>query len=281
MIISVPVLIVISIIVGILGALTGLGGASILVTILILLGIPVKEAVASAVVTVIATSSSASVFNLRNKLTHIKVGLFLEIFTVTGAILGATITKIIPPIFLYFFFAAFLLTSFLRIGILRRAILEKILPPSKQPDRFTRWMDLKGSYIDGVTGQKIDYAARNSFLGGIGMFIAGLAAGMLGIGAGAFKVTVQENILGLPPKVSSSTSNFIITMTALAATSVYLSSGYVNLMLMIPMVIGVTIGGIVGGRILNRVPDNFLRILFFLLVSYLILEMLIKGVTSL
>ncbi len=112
------------------------------------------------------------------------------------------------------------------------------------------------------------------------MLVAGLAAGMLGIGAGAFKVTVQENILKLPPKVSSTTSNFIIGMTALAGVSVYLFSGLLNLTLMVPMAIGTTIGAVVGGRILNKIKNSTLRVLFFVIVAFLIVQMLYKGVTS-
>ena len=118
-------------------------------------------------------------------------------------------------------------------------------------------------------------------LGGFGMGIAGLAAGMLGIGAGAFKVTVQENVLRLPSKVASATSNFIIGMTALAGTSVYLKSGLLNLTLAAPMAIGTTIGAIVGGRVLNRLPDRLLRVLFVAVVVVLIVQMLYKGFISL
>jgi uncharacterized membrane protein YfcA len=113
------------------------------------------------------------------------------------------------------------------------------------------------------------------------MFVAGLAAGMLGIGAGAFKVTVQENILKMPSKVSSTTSNLIIGMTALAGTSVYLLSGLLNITLMTPMAVGTTIGALIGGRVLNRFTERTLEILFFLVVTFLIIEMLYKGVTLL
>ena len=113
------------------------------------------------------------------------------------------------------------------------------------------------------------------------MFIAGLAAGMLGIGAGAFKVTVQESILKLPPKVASTTSNFIIGMTALAGTSVYFFSGLLNLTLMGPLAVGTTLGAIAGGRVLNRFGTRTLRVLFFFIVVYLIIQMLYKGVASL
>jgi len=110
--------------------------------------------------------------------------------------------------------------------------------------------------------------------------VAGLAAGMLGIGAGAFKVTVQENILKLPPKVSSTTSNFIIGMTALAGTSVYLYSGLLNVTMMGPMAVGTTIGALIGGRVLNKISHRALRILFFVIVTFLIVQMIYKGVMS-
>ncbi len=117
-------------------------------------------------------------------------------------------------------------------------------------------------------------------VGGVGMFFAGLAAGMLGIGAGAFKVTVHESVLKMPPKVSSTTSNFIIGMTALAGTSVYLLSGLLNLTLMAPLAVGTTVGAFLGGRVLNRFDNRSLRIIFFLIVSFLIAQMLYKGVKS-
>jgi hypothetical protein len=113
------------------------------------------------------------------------------------------------------------------------------------------------------------------------MLIAGLAAGMLGIGAGAFKVTVQDNVLKMPPKVSSATSNFIIGMTALAATSVYLFSGLLNLTIVAPIAVGTTIGSFIGGRILNRINNRALKILFYVIVSILIIQMLYKGIIAL
>ena len=138
-----------------------------------------------------------------------------------------------------------------------------------------------GSYFDEVKREIVVYRGCNVLLGGIGMFVAGVAAGMLGIGAGAFKVTVQENILKMPSKVSTATSNFIIGMTALAGTSVYLLSGFLNVTLMAPMAVGATIGSIVGGRVLNKLGDTSLRILFFVVVIFLIAQMLYKGVMSL
>ena len=260
--------------VGFIGSLIGLGGAATLIPILVLIGVPVKEAIASAMVVIIATSSGSAASYVKQRIANIKVAMFLEMFTIIGAIAGATITTIINPVFLYFFFAAFLMTSFLRF-IKRRPV---ILQPQ---DRVSRWLGLSGSYYDESLKQQVSYQANHAILGGLGMLVAGLAAGMLGIGAGAFKVTVQENVLRLPPKVASTTSNFIIGMTALAGLSVYLASGLMNLTLMAPMAIGATIGAVIGGRILNRLNNRLLTVLFFAVVVYLIIQMLYKGVTAL
>lgn len=266
----------ISILVGFLGSLTGLGGASILIPILVFFGVPVKEAIASAMVAIIATSSGSASSYLRERITNVRVAMYLEVFTITGAIAGATITTIIHPTYLYFFFAVFLLTAFIRF---RRSLREEFVPAERQ-DRISRWLQLNGSYFDESTKKVVEYRATNALLGGAGMLVAGLAAGMLGIGAGAFKVTVQENILKMPPKVSSATSNFIIGMTALAGVSVYLFSGLLNLTLMAPMAVGATIGAMVGGRFLNKISNRILRVLFFVIVAYLIVQMLYKGVVA-
>lgn len=262
--------------VGFLGSLIGLGGAAILIPVLVAFGVPVKLAIASALVSIIGTSSGSASSYVRDRITNVRIAMFLEMFTITGAIFGATITTVIPPVYLYFFFAVFLGTSFLG---LRR--MGSIYTPVRNPDRLSRWLKLKGGYYDGNRKELVEYHATSAALGGLGMLVAGVAAGMLGIGAGAFKVTVQENILRLPPKVSSTTSNFIIGMTALAATSVYLFSGLLNLTLMAPIAVGAMVGAVAGGRLLNKLSDRMVRVLFFTVIIYIIVQMLYKGVTSL
>jgi uncharacterized membrane protein YfcA len=170
----------------------------------------------------------------------------------------------------------FLLSSFLS---LRGSAKDDSIASDNQ-ENVSKWLELRGSYFDEALKEIVEYKVRNALLGGVGMLVAGLAAGMLGIGAGAFKVTVQENILKMPPKASSATSNFIIGMTALAGTSVYLFSGLLNITLMAPMAVGTTIGAGVGGRVLNKFATRSLRILFFIVVAFLIVQMVYKGVAS-
>ncbi|OQA21216.1 MAG: hypothetical protein BWY60_00789 [Actinobacteria bacterium ADurb.Bin346] len=267
-------LIFLSAIIGFLGSLTGLGGASILIPILVFFGIPIKEAIAAGMIAIIGSSSGSALSYVRNQMANIRLAMFLEIFTVIGGIVGATLTVMISPVYLYFFFAVFLATSFIKTKSSTRDITDV----EDKRDLLTRWLSCEGTYYDKSCDKKIKYYPKNTLLGGAGMFIAGLAAGMLGIGAGAFKTTVHENILKMPTKVSSATSNFIIGMTALGGASVYLFSGLLNLSLMAPIAIGTTIGAIIGGRILNRIKDKYLKILFLIIVSALIIQMLYKGI---
>ena len=267
---------VISVLAGFVGALTGLGGGSIMIPILVAFDVPLKYAIAASMVTIIATSSGSAASYVKERITNVKAGFYLEMFTITGAIVGATVTSIIAPRFLYFFFAAFLLTSFYGLT----SHLKEELPKKTKQDKFSKWLEFHGSYYDKAVKKEVDYDMTNAALGGLGMVVAGLAAGMLGIGAGAFKVSIHELILKMPSKVSSTTSNFIMGITALAGASVYFASGLIFVGLAAPMAIGTTIGAVLGGRILNRLPNRILRYLFLVIVCALIVQMIYRGVTS-
>ncbi len=247
-----------------------------MIPILVAVGVPVKFAIAASMVTIIATSSGSAASYVKERITNVKAAFYLEMFTITGAIIGATITSFIEPRLLYFFFAAFLLTSFYGLS----GHLREDIPKQVKQDRFSRWLELQGSYYDQAAEKDVDYKMTNAHLGGLGMMVAGLAAGMLGIGAGAFKVSIHELILRMPSKVSSTTSNFIIGITALAGASVYFASGLIFIGLAAPMAIGTTFGALAGGRILNRFSNRVIRYLFLTIVIVLIVQMLYKGVTS-
>jgi uncharacterized membrane protein YfcA len=265
----------ISIFTGLLGALTGLGGGSIMTPILVEFGVPVKYAIAASMVTIIATSSGSAASYVRERITNVKAAFYLEMFTIVGAIVGATVTANIQPRLLYFFFAGFLLTSFYGLS----GHLKEEFPKGVKQDKLSKWLELQGSYYDQSARKQVNYKMTKAYLGGPAMMVAGLAAGMLGIGAGAFKVSIHELILRMPAKVSSTTSNFIIGITALAGASVYFASGLLFISLAAPMAVGTTIGAVAGGRVLNRIPNRVVRYLFLAIVIVLIVQMIYKGIT--
>ncbi|HME19270.1 MAG TPA: sulfite exporter TauE/SafE family protein, partial [Nitrososphaerales archaeon] len=236
----------------------------------------IKLAIAASMVAIIATSSGSASSYVRDGLSNIRAAFYLEMFTAVGAVIGALITSFISPVYLYFFFAAFLTTSFYGIFGRRNREFSEV-----KQDGFARWLGLEGTYFDKPSAKNVDYKLTRPAAAGPGMFVAGIAAGMLGIGAGGFKVSIHELVMGMPSKVSTATSNFIIGMTALAGASVYFASGLLYLNLAATLAIGTTIGATTGARVLPRMRNRTVKALFLIVLAVLIVEMLSKGVTLL
>ena len=271
MVLNIATLVAIGLGAGFLGSLSGLGGASIITPILVGLGVPVKTAIANSVVTIVATSAGSSASYLRDHYTNIRAAMYLELFTIMGGIIGASIAVLVPSWILYFFFAFFLLASLL--------IREKIKPKKKRSmDKLTAILKIHGRYWE--NGRLREYRGRNTAIGGPLMIIAGLAAGALGIGAGAFKTAIMEGVIGLPVKVSTATSNFIIGMTGLAAATVYVKTGLVDPFIVGPLILGTSIGSIIGSRILGKISDKKAKMVSVALTLYIVLQMLVKGVQA-
>ena len=253
--------------------MSGMGGGVILIPALTLLGMDIKHAIAISILSVIATSSGSASAYVRDHLTNLKVGMFLEMFTIVGAIAGARITLASSPRPLYIIFGIVLLSSWIVLLLGKRLSWHKV----QKQDAFTRWLELEGNYPDFITGKTVEYKARRAYLGAPLMFGAGILAGLLGIGAGAVKVLIHDLVMGLPPKVSTTTSNLIIGVTALAGTSVYLAAGLINPGLAVPVVLGVVVGAFLGTRVLVRLTNQSVRIFFLVILLLLGVEMVARG----
>ena len=258
---------------GCIGAMSGMGGGVILIPALTLFGVPIKEAIAISVLSVIATSSGSASAYVRDHITNLKVGMFLEMFTIVGALTGARITLAISPRPLYITFGLVLLGSWVALLAASHAHWSAGAPQ----DGFTRWLELEGSYYDQAHAEQIDYKARRAYFGAPLMYGAGLIAGLLGIGAGAVKVLIHDLVMGLPPKVSTTTSNLIIGVTALAGASVYLVAGMITPALAAPVILGVVAGAFIGTRLLVRLTNQSVRAIFLVVLILLAAQMLYRG----
>ena len=267
------ILFLVSIVAGFIGAMSGMGGGIVLIPALTLFGVNIKHAIAISIVSVIATSSGAASAYVRDGVTNLKVGMFLEMFTILGAIVGATITLVSSDQPLFIAFGVVLLISWGTLFIRKHQLTNYLLPA----DRFSRWLELRGAYHDHAEKQVIEYQGRRAWLGGPCMFGAGFIAGLLGIGAGALKVLILDLAMGLPPKVSTTTSNLIIGVTALAGTSIYIAAGYVDPGLAAPVIVGVVAGAFVGTRLLKRLSNNAIRQFFLVVLFALGIEMILRG----
>ena len=271
---SFELLFLISVVAGFVGAMSGMGGGVVLIPVLTLLGMDIKHAIAISIISVIATSSGSASAYVRDHITNLKVGMFLEMFTILGALVGAAITVASAQRPLFFVFGLVLLGSWATLFLQRH---EGWTPVAHQ-DAFSGWLQLEGKYYDQAAGQTIEYRGARAYFGGPLMFGAGLIAGLLGIGAGALKVLIHDLVMGLPPKVSTTTSNLIIGVTALAGTSVYLAAGLIDPGLAAPVILGILVGAFIGTRLLVRLTNQKVRHFFLVVLAILGIEMILRGI---
>ncbi len=270
---SFELLFFISIAAGFVGAMSGMGGGVVLIPVLTLLGMDIKHAIAISIVSVIATSSGSASAYVRDHITNLKVGMFLEMFTIVGALVGAAITVVSARGPLFFIFGLVLLGAWTALFLQRH----HGWTPVAHQDKFSKWLQLEGKYYDQATGQTIEYRGARAYFGGPLMFGAGFIAGLLGIGAGALKVLIHDLVMGLPPKVSTTTSNLIIGVTALAGASVYLAAGLINPGLAAPVILGILIGAFIATRLLVRLTNQKVRHFFLVVLAILGVEMILRG----
>ena len=256
---------------GFLGALTGLGGGVVIVPLLtIFFGVDLRYAVGASLVSVIATSSGAAAAYLREGYTNIRIGMFLEIATTLGALSGAWLAALVVPDALAVVFGAVLLVTALLAT--RRHPKEA---PDALPDPIAARLRLDGAYTD-REGLR-PYHVRRVPLGFALMFVAGGISGLLGIGSGAFKVLAMDQAMRLPFKVSTTTSNFMIGVTAAASAGVYLRRGWIEPTIALPVMLGVLLGSMLGAYVLVGARVTKLRLLFALVMIALGVQMIYSG----
>jgi len=269
---------------GILGSLIGIGGGVVIVPVLtVLYGVPLQYAVGASIISVIATSSGSASAYLKERITNLRIGTFLLTATTTGAILGAVATLFLIRsgyewLILLVFGIVLIYSSYnvFRKGMAGLRSAKSLA--NKEPSKLAESLNLWGEYYDEVRREHINYAATNVIPGFSVMFIAGIFSGLLGIGSGALKVLGMDTLMKLPFKVSTTTSNLMIGVTAAASASIYYTQGYINPLLAAPIAFGVVLGSIIGTKILVRTKPASLRFLFVAILLVLGVEMIQRGI---
>lgn len=262
---------------GMLGALLGLGGGLFIVPALtIFMHIPISYAIGASIISVIATSSGAAAAYVQDKITNIRIAMFLEMGTTTGAITGAYLSGLISHKVLYIIFAVIMLYSAVMMFHKRNAEL----PQYKAGHPWAEKLNLNGEYLDNALNRVVEYKTQGVPQGLGLMYIAGIISGLLGIGNGAFKVMAMDSAMKLPMKVSTATSNFMIGVTAAASAGVYFARGQINPVIAAPVAVGMLLGATAGSLIMNRVKSVTLRKLFIPVLLAIAVEMFIKGLSG-
>ncbi len=259
---------------GLLGSLTGLGGGFVIIPLLtLLLGVDIHYAIGASLVSVIATSSGSAAAYVKEGITNLRIGMFLEIATTTGAFCGALLAIYVPTQFIAVLFGLILIFSAIMS-------LRKKLEQTTYPETYlSRKLKLGGQYP--VNGEMVTYGVTNIIGGFFMMVFAGVISGLLGIGSGALKVVAMDGIMRIPFKVSTTTSNFMIGVTAAASAVVYFHRGYIHPAIAMPVVIGVLLGALSGSKILvNTASSKWLRWVFAIVVTILAIQMIYNGLSG-
>jgi uncharacterized membrane protein YfcA len=263
-----------ALIAGFLGALTGLGGGVVLVPLLTLFfKVDIRYAIGASLVSVIATSSGAAAAYVKEGFSNIRIGMFLEIATTLGALLGAFLAVKVPTPAITIIFGLVLLCSAYFSGRTQPPV-----PEDDHPDPLATRLGMNGTYPS-ISGPRNYYVHRVP-TGFSLMFGAGALSGLLGIGSGAVKVLAMDQAMRIPFKVSTTTSNFMIGVTAAASAGVYLNRGYIDPGVAMPVMLGVLAGSLLGTRVLVKAKTRSLRLVFSLVIVLLGLEMVYKGIAG-
>ena len=259
---------------GFLGSLTGLGGGVVIIPLLTIgLHVDIRYAIGASLVSVIATSSGAAAAYVREGYTNLRIGMFLEIATTLGAIAGAILAAWVPTSAIAVVFGMMLLFS---AWMNLRSQYEHVEP--LHSDRIAAWLRMDGSYpAAGPSGPMQAYGVQRVPAGFALMGLAGVLSGLLGIGSGALKVLAMDQVMRLPFKVSTTTSNFMIGVTAAASAGVYLGRGYIDPGITMPVMLGVLAGSLLGAKVLIRARVRILRWVFSAVIVALAIEMIRSG----
>jgi uncharacterized membrane protein YfcA len=259
---------------GFLGSLTGLGGGVVIVPLLTLgFGVDLRYAIGASLVSVIATSSAAAAAYVRDGYSNLRIGMFLEVATTLGAVLGAALASRIAVSGIAVVFGAVLLCS-AYLSLRRPADAS----PNLEADPLATWLRMDSSYP--TSSGPVPYHVARVPLGWLVMLVAGALSGLLGIGSGALKVLAMDQVMRLPLKVSTTTSNFMIGVTAAASAGLYLSRGYIDPALAMPVVVGVVAGATLGTRALIGVRPAVLRVVFVVVLVALGSQMIYHGLAG-
>ncbi|MET3536261.1 sulfite exporter TauE/SafE family protein [Chryseobacterium limigenitum] len=259
---------------GLLGSLTGLGGGVIIIPLLTLgFGVPMHYAIGASLISVIGTSSGAAVAFVKEGFTNMRIGMFLEIGTTAGAIIGALVSGMLNPNTLGIIFASILLLT---------VVLNlKGKPDHQEPvikGSLEEKLKLFGTFPD--KGVLKSYSARNTVPGFLMMMFAGAMSGLLGIGSGALKVLAMDNMMKLPFKVSTTTSNFMIGVTAVASAMIYFQRGEIIPVIAAPVLVGVVVGSFIGSKTLMISKTKKLKTFFAIVITILSIYMMYNGINK-
>jgi len=266
---------------GFFGALLGVGGGVFIVPVMVLMfHLPMKVAVAASIVSVIATSNAGGSSYVDQRITNLKLAMFLEIATTIGALSGAMLAIYLQQWAMLIIFA-FLLAYMSYAAFATRNLDDQKIAAggfaNAKQDFLSRYLELNGSYHDVAANRDVEYVINGTPIGASISYLAGLASGMLGVGGGVLKVSAMNRYMNVPMKVAVGTSKLMIGVTAAVGSILFFLAGLIHFSVVAPVALGTTIGATMGTMVMNRLHSSKLKWIFTVLMAYLAYGMLAKG----
>ena len=266
---------------GFFGALLGVGGGIFIVPAMVLLfHLPMKIAVAASIVSVIATSNAGGSSYVDQRISNLRLAMFLEIFTTAGALGGAVLALYLHEWAISLIFSLMLgymaYASFSTRNLDDERIKNNLFAQGKA-DRISRFLGLRGAYHDVAAGKDVDYVVCGAPAGISVAALAGIASGLLGVGGGVLKVSAMNRYMNVPMKVAVGTSKLMIGVTAAVSSILFFLAGLIHFMVVAPVAVGTTVGATAGTMLMNRLHSAVLKWIFSALMAYLAYEMLAKA----
>jgi uncharacterized membrane protein YfcA len=273
----------VAILAGLVGSMVGVGGGILVVPALTIgFGVPIEYAIGASIISTIATSSAAASAYVRDRITNLRIGMFLEVGSVLGSIVGVITTlHFVRSGLSWIIFIVFgLVLFFSAYNVLHNARMEQRGESmvNTEPNALAGRLNLRGEYKDKSLHKTIGYVATRIPAGFVVIFFAGVLSGLLGVGGGVLKVLGMDTMMRLPFKVSTTTSNFMIGVTATASTEILYVGGFVNVLLAAPVALGVVVGSLMGARVLVRSKPSSIRVLFIAILLVFGVEMIYMGI---
>ncbi len=257
---------------GVFGSLAGIGGGLIIVPLLAVgLGVPLHNAIAVSLLGVIAVSTSASANYLNAGLVSRRIGLTLLVSTSLGGIVGGFVAGLVDARFLAALF-----------GVVMIAVALRMLfggePVEPETVDDPGMLEFDATYLEPRTGKEVAYRVRNFGVGSVVSFFAGILSGLLGIGGGVINVPTMNSLMGVPIRVATTTSTYMLGATAVASAVLYFSRGEVEPALAGAVVVGSVVGGRIGARLQHLLPQRALTLLFIGVAAFFAFQMLLRVV---
>lgn len=260
-------ILLVALLAGVFGSMLGVGGGIIIVPVLSLaFGVPIKTAIATSIVCVIATSSMAQTTFAARGMTNMRLGMFLEVATTIGALAGGITAVLVDGRILRVCFAVVLFYVAWQMSRRRGDIVP------------VQGSVMQSSYYDPAEGRSVSYGVQRLGLGFVLSLVAGNVSGLLGVGGGAFKVPIMNLLMRVPLKATIATSNLMIGVTAATSAAIFYGRGYMDPYWIVPAALGILAGARVGPRLAIRLSARVLVLIFEVVLAAFGVLMLLQAV---